>query len=73
MQYKGVYMYDISNYFSQSGDVCNQNTFKYISQTPSQGLGGMMALSSNKKFLFAQFRSIGVLIYDITQNSFNLV
>ncbi|KAL4462558.1 hypothetical protein ABPG74_000388 [Tetrahymena malaccensis] len=73
MQYRGIYLYNIKDFLDYNGQVCTINIFQQICTTPNQGEGGQMYLSQDKKYLYAQFRQVGVRLYDMSQNTFQIV
>ncbi|KAL4448666.1 hypothetical protein ABPG74_012755 [Tetrahymena malaccensis] len=74
MLYRGAYIYNIQNFLDSIGQVsCTDTLFQMMDVTPFEGLGGQMQISQNKRFLYTQFRSLGIQIYDVKQKTFQIV
>ncbi|EAR82164.1 hypothetical protein TTHERM_01285880 (macronuclear) [Tetrahymena thermophila SB210] len=66
-------MVDISMFIQSSdGKNCDQSKIKYLDTYPSNPLGNNFALSKDQKFLYTQQSSIGVLIFDVSQQKLEI-
>ncbi|KAL4491159.1 hypothetical protein ABPG73_013228 [Tetrahymena malaccensis] len=73
MLYRGIFLFSAKTFLDGGGQVCTPTIFTFIDSTPNQGLGGQMYLTQDKRYLFSQFRSVGVRLYDMKQKSFQIL
>ncbi|EAR94900.2 hypothetical protein TTHERM_01028830 (macronuclear) [Tetrahymena thermophila SB210] len=73
MVYRGAYIYNIQNFLDSGGQTCTTTIFQWIDQTEIEGQGGQMYLSQNRRYLYTQFRSVGVQVYDVKDKTFQIV
>ncbi|EAS06948.2 hypothetical protein TTHERM_00976520 (macronuclear) [Tetrahymena thermophila SB210] len=66
MNYGGFYVYDFSACIL-SGTVHNCSNINYFSQQIQNTKSGTMYVSKDEKYIYTQFSSQGIIIYDITQ------
>ncbi|KAL4475118.1 hypothetical protein ABPG74_001814 [Tetrahymena malaccensis] len=66
-------MIDITNYISSfDGSSCDVNQIAYLDSYPSNPIGGNFALSADQKYLYTQQSSLGVLIFDVSQQKLEI-
>ncbi|KAL4504259.1 hypothetical protein ABPG72_021097 [Tetrahymena utriculariae] len=73
MLYRGIYLFSAQAFLDGGGQVCTPTIFQPIDVTPNQGLGGHMYLTHDRRYLFSQFRSVGVRLYDMKQKTFQIL
>ncbi|EAR96151.2 hypothetical protein TTHERM_00129240 (macronuclear) [Tetrahymena thermophila SB210] len=73
MLYRGIFLFSAKAFLDGGGQVCTPTIFQPIDATPNQGLGGHMYLTHDRRYLFSQFRSVGVRLYDMKQKSFQIL
>ncbi|KAL4462559.1 hypothetical protein ABPG74_000389 [Tetrahymena malaccensis] len=74
MLYRGAYIYNIQTFLDSMGQAsCADTLFQEMDVSPFEGLGGQMYISQNKRYLYTQFRSLGIQIYDVQQKTFQIV
>ncbi|KAL4459310.1 hypothetical protein ABPG74_017923 [Tetrahymena malaccensis] len=73
IQLQEYIMVDIKNFIaSYDGNKCAQSKIQQINKYPALSHGSQLILSNDQNFLFAQLSSVGIYIFDVSQNQFTV-